>query len=353
MASMDASLIRQFKPTGSMRGMKIVIFLIICLGLVSCGGGDSATEAVLPTVRAEPSATVTAGPTPPPETVLLLSPETAEDLLVNELRLMLEEITATEGQRLELASTIANQPLDEYKVVVMPYPDEAFWGAVQEHPEIVFVAIAAVDATPEANLWIIGNQGSAMDQAAFLSGYIAALVTPEWRIGAIESSDSHAGGRLDLAFIHGGIYFCGLCRPQHPPFYAYPTSLSLSDISETAVASVFETGVEMGLHSIWVPESVISMLDRLQIPSQIAVMGVAKPVGFPEAQWIASVRPAPDERLAEVWDAISTGEPGEQLAIPILVADENDTYISPGKMRLIEITRDELVRGFINTGAGE
>jgi hypothetical protein len=353
MASMHALISRSYPSRRIAGWTKLATILLVGFGLAGCRAGVPATAVVPPTVTQEYIVTATASPTAEPERILLIIPDGKEDLLSRELRQAVGEIVTSHGEILDEANSITDQRLDAYRMVIMLYPDEAMVQSARQNPPIDFIAIAAVDFPSEPNLWVIGNRGSGMDRVAFLSGFVTAMITPEWRVGAIESTESRTGFQLDQAFIRGGTFFCGLCRPEHPPYYSYPVSLSLPDIGEASAQAALSAGADMSLRSIWVPETVLNLMDRIQLPQQMAFTGVFRPAALSDSQWIATIRPAPEERLREIWDLIASDAPAEQLEIPILVEDVNDSLLTPGKIRMLEQIRDELVRGFIDTGATE
>ena len=74
------------------------------------------------------------------------------------------------------------------------------------------------------NLSTIGANGFPVDQQAFLAGYIAGLVAPEWKVGILSQKDNPPAVIAVTAFTNGFVYYCGSCRnPLFPqPAGIYP-----------------------------------------------------------------------------------------------------------------------------------
>ena len=81
---------------------------------------------------------------------------------------------------------------------------------------------------------MIGAAGDRPDQQGFIAGVIAAMLAPDWRAGVISLSDTVDGRSARTGFLNGVVYFCGLCRPIHPPFYEYPLYFELPLSATTA-----------------------------------------------------------------------------------------------------------------------
>ena len=64
------------------------------------------------------------------------------------------------------------------------------------------------------------RSGLPVDQQAFLAGYIAGMVAPEWRVGILSQKDTPGGDAAVTAFANGYHFYCGDCfNPNFPqPF---------------------------------------------------------------------------------------------------------------------------------------
>ena len=77
-------------------------------------------------------------------------------------------------------------------------------------------------------------KGDHPDQQGFIAGVIAAMLSNDWRVGVISLSDTVEGHAARTGFLNGVVYFCGLCRPAHPPFYEYPLVYELPSTATSA-----------------------------------------------------------------------------------------------------------------------
>ena len=78
-----------------------------------------------------------------------------------------------------------------------------------------------------------------MDQQAFLAGYIAGMVAPEWRVGILSQKDTPGGDAAVLAFSNGYHFYCGDCfnpnftmgfhHGEYPIIVRIPTDAPASD----------------------------------------------------------------------------------------------------------------------------
>jgi hypothetical protein len=115
----------------------------------------------------------------------------------------------------------------ELRLVVAIPPDPGLAELIAAAPETQFLALGIPGLTPAPNLTTIGSEGSRPDQQGFIVGMIAATLSYDWRVGVISLSDTVDGRSARTGFLNGVVYFCGLCRPAHPPFYEYPMYFEL------------------------------------------------------------------------------------------------------------------------------
>jgi len=113
-------------------------------------------------------------------------------------------------------------------VVVVLQSDPGLAGLVKEAPNVQFVAVGIPGLQPGSNLSLIGPEGFRPDQQAFMAGYVAAILTFDWRVGVLTQGDTNGGQLVQDAFNNGVRFFCGLCRPAHPPYLAYPQAFAIA-----------------------------------------------------------------------------------------------------------------------------
>ena len=86
--------------------------------------------------------------------------------------------------------TEADFEREEYQIVVVlsPYPD--LQALAESAPETKFLAIGFNEIEPTANLSVLRSGGGDFDLQGFAAGYIAAMITTDWRVVALSVRDN-------------------------------------------------------------------------------------------------------------------------------------------------------------------
>jgi hypothetical protein len=192
------------------------------------------------------------------------------------------------------------------------------------------------------------------DQIAFLSGYISALTTSDWRVGVI-GVDATAEGQAALtSFINGGVFFCGLCRSSYPPFNEYPTGVAVASLDGDSIGLGLDQLRDQGVTTIGIAPEFSSVVVDLAMESersnQISWIGPNPPDPENRGQWIATIQPDPASVFAEIFGRLSNGEMEISVPMPLAVRDVNDAILTEGKLRLVLEMRDALLQGSVDTG---
>jgi len=258
----------------------------------------------------------------------------------------LQDLVATQGWILEQHSSFPADNIDpQLRVVVVLPPAPSIEQWADQTPEVQFVAIGISDLGTKPNLSLIGPNGFREDQLSFLAGYLAAVITLDWRIAIIvdQAAEVRAAG-----FRNGMIYYCGLCRLTYPPFNDYPISFTLrADHAEEdwKQAADFFTANAVDTLFVNVNARDTEMMEIL-MNSGLNMFGNTMPAET--SQWIATLRLAPEISLLEKWDAILQENGGWRTEIPLLVEDVNQELLSIGRLQSIEKMIVDLQAGFID-----
>jgi hypothetical protein len=225
---------------------------------------------------------------------------------------------------------------------------------IGSHPDTLFMLIAVPDATPSKGVAIIGPDGMREDKVAFLAGIISALVTPEWRVGALAIGDTGSGLAALESYIQGAVFFCGLCRPSHPPYHDYPTSVRVTDTNEGNIQAGLEqlqalSVTTFGFTNEFQTETIDLAIVALNNPQSLWI-GPIPPSDSLREQWIVTVRPDPVRVLDDIFERMSQGEEKIIVPMPIGLFEINEAVLSEGKLRYILNVRDDLEAGVIDTG---
>lgn len=334
--------------------MRLIFWLsliILAVSTAACSGGQSPTgqpSAGLPATRTAPaSADSSPSPlpptaTPPPGKVLLIaaSEGSAEQAI-------LRELAQSSSWKLEVRPSLSTGDLTpEIRVVVLLHADDSLSALASGAAQVQFVAMGSSSLKPSANLSVIRP---ARDQQGFMAGYIAAMLTPDWKVGVISVSDANPGIQARQGFLAGARYFCGICLPKYPPYAGYPL---YEEISMNAVEADRQAAADALLakkvQTVYVTgeASTPQLLDYLA-KSGVNLLGDYPPTEAARGQWLATVSVDASTALRTLWPDVSAGKGGADLAAPLTVGDINTGILSEGRLRLVNETLGELQNGLI------
>ncbi len=337
----------------------LLSFVSLLVALTACNlppsGSPTATLPPTATVPPQPVATDTPTPTPTPQVglVVLLAPAGSDAAQVAALQPLLSDLSTQAGLGFEKRDQLgamdqANLP----RLIVALSPDPGVANLAQANPETQFLAIGIPDVTAGQNLSSIGAGGGRPDQEAFLAGYLAAVITQDWRVGVISPSDTPAGQAAQLGFVNGVVFYCGLCRPAYPPFVQYPVYAGLPGGSDPAAQqAAADTLIKNGVKTVYVYPGAAeaTVLDYLA-QKKVNLIGGATPPEQIRSRWVATVSTDLASGLKNIWPRLMTGETGLSVEVPLAITDRNGDLFSPGRQQLVEKMLAEMLDGYIDTG---
>ena len=195
------------------------LFLLTLILFTSCtsrGSAHSAPE--FPTS----TSVLTASPTLPstPLTILVL-PADMPRANSDQYQTLVYDLAQANGMRFQVRNVLT--PADvafegpALKIVIVLPPDPGLDALAAAAPGVQFLAIGIPGLAAAPNLSSIGAAGLPVDQQAFLAGYIAGMVAPEWRVGILSQKDTPGGDAAVTAFTNGYHFYCGYCfNPNFP-----------------------------------------------------------------------------------------------------------------------------------------
>lgn len=333
-----------------------IITLIIILFLVGCtppGLLKSPTWTVEVTPSQEPTRT------PPPATAttlpavgaFLAAPEADADL-VDHIKPRVSTWVREGGYRFQALHSLSVQDLESesYRVVVAISPQPNIASLAQAAPQTQFLAVGFSNLDTAQNLSVIPAGQGQYDQQGFLAGYIAAMITADWRTAAIGVSDDPAAQQAREAFIAGRRYFCGLCRPEHPP-WEFPLYVELpKDASAAQWQSTADVMIKKGIETFYIipgagGQELIQFL--VDADKMILSSGVHYREDFKES-WVASLGFDLPTAFDEYWPSFVEGEVGQAVPVPLTISDVNPDNLSPGRMKNAESILRDLTQGWIS-----
>ena len=169
--------------------LTIVLFTLIFLSPAPPRSTATPTPATSP-----PIPSPTASPTPPCRLVILVLPADMAQEEYDQYQTLVYDLAQANGMRFQVLNTLTPDDLalvgPALKIVIALPPDPGSGRDVAAAPGVQFLAIGIPDLAPASNLSTIGANGIPVDQQAFLAGYIAGLVAPEWKTGILYQKDT-------------------------------------------------------------------------------------------------------------------------------------------------------------------
>ena len=336
--------------------------IIACLGIVfsACAtiiptAKPTLTSSPSPTATVTITPTITPTPTPPTPTAVLWAGPGSDQTQVRNLQTELNNTVTSAGVRWQVRRQLTtNDLLPELRLVVVLPPDPGLAQLVAEASDTQFLAIGISGLESAPNLTTIGAEGDRPDQQGFIAGVIAAMLADDWRVGVISQSDTVEGEAAQTGFVNGVTYFCGLCRPAHPPFYEYPLQVVLPSTAtsiewqEAANYMVDHEALSVYVYHGARDDAMLSILAA----GDITIISGGEPPQGSSSKWVVSLTTDPLDliqgQVAGLLNGSVTG--GKSLAVPITFTHINPSLLTPGKQKLAEQVLSDLQTGFIDTG---
>jgi hypothetical protein len=297
-----------------------------------------------------------ATPIIPRSKVVFISAQDADPVLSQQVSATLSELAASAELEFEQRTTFSPQDSTaEIKLMAAIPPDPGLALLAASAPATQFLGIAIPGLEPAVNLTVIDGTQTSPDKAGFLAGYLAAVASPDWRVGVISSSDSPQGVAQRDGFLNGVVFFCGLCRQVFPPFVTYPMYVEAPQNSSSQEWLILaDTLIDNAVNTAYIPPGVgdESLLQYLA-EAEINIIASISPLPGLKARWIAIISADYPSVIRNAWPDLMNGQGGGLLAAPLTFSDPNYDLFSPGRQHLVEKVLAELNAGYIDTGAVE
>lgn len=307
---------------------------------VSCATRPALTSTPVALTPIVPTSTATLPPATPQ--VLLVAPEGTDARIAAQSEAALQDLATGAGAefvRLDAMPDGGDPTAIELLVALPPDPGLQVWA--ESHPGIQTASLGIPGVQATENVSVLAPEGVRYDQLGFALGYLAAMVTPEYRLGALALEPTAESLSLARGFVAGGTYFCGLCRPVHPPYEGYPVlfdspgvELSSSGVKALLVAPPPSSLAELGMDAA----------------SSVAFLGPASAFSDEAPAWIASADFDVAGALDALWAQAQTGEGGMVMPLRIRFHAVDPARVSEGRLQRAEALLGDLVDGRIDTG---
>lgn len=332
-----------------------LLFFLLALLVVGCSPQAVSPAAVTQTVATQspvvlPSATPEPSATPQPGRVILLTPEGSGSQAV---QAALNELSAAAGLTVETQADLQPGGVDaSVRVVVAPAPPANLNELIAAAPQTQFVIASPVDLSQAGNLTVIRWRP---ENQVFLGGFIAVLLSQDWRSAGLLPSDGPLGSSLQEAFVNGGRYFCGMCAPGWPLGLTYPQVTALPAASDgpswqAAAAGMFDNAAVEAyfLADEAYRQEVFDYLQgRVQFTNTVLLVGTQSPPDALRGQWAATIGSDTASALRQAWPDILAGKGGVVVEASLALSDVNEENLGQGRQRLVDELIEELRTGSI------
>ncbi len=335
----------------------IVLTLLVAILLVGCGSAvaePTANPTLAPTETPIPEPTLP--PTPAIPLALLVVPADMDQEVSDVYQTLVYDLAQRAGMRFQVRNTLTLDDLEpSLRVVIALPPDPGLMELALAAPQAQFLSVNIPDIVASGNLSVLANTNRP-DIAAFLSGYITAMITEDYRIGLVIPKDDALGQTTLTAFRNGAEYYgisdafifpswCTItpCYPQHVEI---PSDENVAAYSAYSDYLILQRQVETMYIS---PQ--IATPDLLTYLSSNGILVIsdfspAKKYG----NWIATIQPDVVIGIQSAWPQLIAGVGGQNIMSPLILADVSPEHLPPGKQQQAQDILSQLQAGYILTG---
>ena len=335
--------------TKQRRFNEFALILIVMLLLSSCSSGKS-----------EPTATSTEVPTiVPTETPVPPTPTTEPDRIVwvssldnaetQHYSATIQALSESSGIQFQALSSLdSNQINDAVRVAVFYAPNYDISAAAAGHPNTQFIVIGNAGLPPADNLTVVRSNA---EHALFAAGYLAEIISYDWRAVGFVASDSASGDQAAWAFKNGGSYFCGRCSPTAPPYVQFPLVVSQPGGSPAAVwYSNYEGISENRFNTVFIDGNITDPAFYTQMANLgMTMLGSGNPPAGVEANWGATISSDVAGTLATIWPDIIAGQGAGEVFAEITLTNVNPDLVGDGVVNFFHEMARDLELGLIAT----
>lgn len=334
-----------------------IVSLLILLGMASCTPEIPTGEAPLPVETEAPPPALEEAPTPPSPTsspvapVIILTAGTGADpWTVKRVQTILEDLALESSLELIVQEDLALETLSDHVRVVVGISLENDPAALAvANPSTAFVFVNQAGASPGGNLSVIGDPTIDQQRQSFMAGYLAALVSSDYKVAGLIPADHDLSQLMADTFAIGAEFFCGVCNPLYPPFQNFPQWEFLSkENAGEGFQPVVDTFIVNGVEVLYIQNDLASpaMLTYLA-GNSVKLVGDGTPDTVRD-NWVGTVTRDPGPGLVELWPDLLAGVDGVQVPSAIALINTEAGLISEGRLRMFEEMADDLEAGLVS-----
>ena len=297
---------------------------------------------------------IPATPTALPPLAILIVPVGADQALADELEQEMKSLADAGKMRFQVRPSLTRVDLSpDMTIVAALPPDPGLADLAQAAPSTRFIGVGIEGLTAGSNLNVIHARVYDGEELAFIAGYVAGVITPDWRAGILLPADMASATLLLQAFGNGLHFWCGLCQPLYAPFVVYPQSAQISNPADAvATLSTVDTLTNLGVTTVYVPGEVTTtaLLEYIG-QKQVMMIGTGSPPPSVANLWVVSLRTGnPIDSFRIVWDQLISGKGGIEIEIPLVLGETGAGLLDEARQRVVNEMLAELSNGLIDPG---
>lgn len=329
---------------------RLIIILVLAVVLSACGAGGTPvapTATTVPTDTPVSLPTLTATPTIP--LAILVLPADMDVETSNLYQKTVYDLAQASGLRFQVRNNLTPADLEPGLMIVIVFlTDPGISALAAAAPGVQFLAIGIPGVGAGGNVSVLGDNSQA-EIVGFLSGYTAAMLTDDYRIGFLMPKDNNDAIRMFNSYTNGMKFYCGYCRPFYFLNWSFPQFLEIGaeqDVNDyDAFADILIQ--QYKVRTIFIHPDIYTqdLVDYIGTTGT-SMIGTITP-GQRPAGWIMTIQPDTITAIQIAWPQLLAGQGGLTVQSPLGLSDVDPGLLSPGKQRLVQKTLDDLQAGLI------
>ena len=332
--------------------MRIKLFTIILLVVFlisACGQPTAPVATATPINTAIPTPTLI--PTASTPLAILVVPLGMEQATSDLYQKTVNELAQQSGFRFQVRNTLTPTDIADptLKVVIAIPPDPGIATLAPTAPGVQFLAVDIPNLKAGGNVSVLAPN-TQVELPAFLAGYVAAMITEEYRIGMLIPQGDPDAQRALAAFNNGMIYYCGLCRTflyyriTAPDYLEIPAAEEATRYSGYANVMINDHDIDtLYIYPALAKEEFLSDVGT----TGAMLIGTHMPEPRPGG-WVMTIEPNTIKAIQLAWPDLIAGKGGVEVQSPLGLGDVDPTLLTPGRLRLAQETLDGLLAGRIS-----
>ena len=334
----------------------LLILSLLLLGLLAgCQPKPEVTPEAVPTEL--PPDVPTVVPTPAIPLAIVVVPAEMDPARSDLYQNTVYELAQAAGYRFQVRNTLTAADLEPgLQVVIAAGADPGLAAMAAAAPGVQFLGLEIDGLTPGGNLSVVGAEAGRPDIPAFLAGYIAGMVSDDYRAGALIGAGSPNKNTLVAAYTNGMTFYCGLCNPYYLFWGELPTWQEIPADARTAEYPAYANVLLNTLGGSFDPRVIFvdpliatpELLTHLNSSGASMIGAFAPPQRY--SGWVASIQPDYLSALRAAWPELIAGRGGVVFPSALVLTDVNTEILTAGRQQLAEEVLGGLLDGSIGTG---